>query len=197
MRSNRSATSPRESFIQTFATRSLKSIVPSASWSTIPLASSRMESKGLRDLLVALPDFHRLGLPPDDVVEDRGLGEGAGDDGDAVLVEIGNALEESVDRGVLGPLRHQAEIPQGGGRPVEILHGRPHDHVSHECLLDLDMRHRSAPGPRPPGVTTTAKALKSFLRRAARRSRWPAPCLTFGARGAISRRFTPGAAAST
>ena len=85
--------------------------------------------EGLSDLPIAFADLHGLGLLAHHLVEHARLAQGPGDHRDPALVEIGNALQEAEDGRVLGLGRHDAKVPQGHGRLVEVLHGTLHDDV--------------------------------------------------------------------
>ena len=104
--------SPREIFIHMLVTRSSRSILPSATWSTMRLESSRMELNPLVIVLIALADLHGGGLLSHHFVEDIRLPERARDERDLVLVKVGYLLEQGVDGGRLDLVRHQSHFPQ-------------------------------------------------------------------------------------
>ena len=100
------------------------------------VVADRVEPLG--DLPVALADLDRLRLVADHLVEDAGLAERARDDGDPVLIEVGDLFQQAVDRRVLDLGGHQPQLAQGRSRLVEILHGRFHDDVGHQRLLAFE-----------------------------------------------------------
>ena len=57
------------------------------------------------DLAIAVADLHGGDVLAHDLVEVRGLVQRAGDDRDAVLVEVGDLLQQGVDRGVFALAR--------------------------------------------------------------------------------------------
>lgn len=97
------------------------------------------------DLAVALADLHGLGLLAHHLVEHAGLAQGAGDDHDAVLIQIRDLFQKSVDRRVHGLGRDDPELAQGGCRLVEILQGRFNDDVGHEVSSEPERGLSAAP----------------------------------------------------
>ena len=67
------------------------SILPSDDLIDQPLGVVADGVEAVGDLLVALADLHLRGLLAHDLVEHLGLAEGAGDQRDLVLVEIGES----------------------------------------------------------------------------------------------------------
>ena len=66
--------------------------------------------EALGHLAVAIPDLHGLRVLSDDLIEHPGLAKRAGDDGDLVLIQVRDLLQQAVDGCVLALGRRDANL---------------------------------------------------------------------------------------